>query len=109
MKESELQNKILHQLSAKSIFLFKINTTGLYDSSRGVMRKLSGFSIKGVSDIIGILPGGQFIAIEVKSLEGRLSEHQKIFLNKVEEMGGKAFVINDESQIEEVLDELGME
>lgn len=73
------------------------------------MRKLSGFSIKGVSDIIGILPGGQFIAIEVKSLEGRLSEHQKIFLNKVEEMGGKAFVINDESQIKEVLDELGME
>ncbi len=43
----------------------------------------------GSSDIIGILPDGKFLAIECKSDKGRLSEAQKIFLKKIDDMGGR--------------------
>lgn len=39
--------------------------------------------MKGVADIIGVLPNGQFLAIEVKNAKGRQSLEQKIFEKNV--------------------------
>lgn len=49
-------------------------------------------SPRGVSDLIGIAPGGRFLAVEVKTERGRLSAHQERFLEQVRRHGGIAFV-----------------
>jgi len=47
---------------------------------------------KGISDIIGVLKDGRFLAIEIKTQQGRLSEEQREFLDSVSRSGGLAFV-----------------
>jgi hypothetical protein len=54
----------------------------------------------GIADIIGVLPGGRFLAIEVKRPGGELSPTQKLFLENVNRSGGLAFMA---SSLEEVI------
>jgi hypothetical protein len=86
--EKIIQKQILQFLSAYGIFVFRINTTGVFDPKRKVFRSLSGFSMKGVADILGILPGGRFLAIEVKTLKGKQSLDQQHFEDLVVKAGG---------------------
>ena len=46
----------------------------------------------GISDILGVLPGGRMLAIEVKTERGKLSPHQERFLKNIADAGGLAFV-----------------
>lgn len=59
----------------------------------------------GVSDILGVLPDGKFLAIEVKTPTGRVSDHQQKFIDKVNASGGVAFVARS---LDDVLDTLGL-
>ena len=77
--EAVIQKEILTFLSLHGLFVFRVNTTGVFDPRRKVFRKLGGFSMKGVADILGILPNGQFLAIEVKTASGKQSPFQKNF------------------------------
>jgi hypothetical protein len=57
-------------------------------------------SVKGVPDIVGILPGGgRILAIEVKRPGGKASEAQAKFIESINKSGGVAFVA---SSVEEV-------
>jgi hypothetical protein len=46
----------------------------------------------GSSDLIGIV-AGRFVALEVKTLTGRASDEQNLFLNLVRQKGGFACVV----------------
>jgi len=59
-------------------------------------------SHKGVADIIGIY-NGKFLAIEVKTKKGKLSDHQRTFLQAVEDEGGIAIVARS---VEDVINNL---
>lgn len=48
--------------------------------------------VAGTPDIIGVCEGGRFLAIEVKTAEGRVSKEQAAFLRQVTDAGGLAFV-----------------
>lgn len=63
---------------------------GTFDGEK--YRKLVGFSIKGISDIIGVLKDGRILCVEVKSEKGKTSPHQEVFLKKINKMGGVALV-----------------
>jgi hypothetical protein len=108
MLESEVQNIILHWLNMQpSVFAWRNNTTGVYDKNIGGYRKLGGFSIKGVSDILGLIaPNGRQLAIEVKApgKENTLTREQEAFLNKVQRMGGIAFVASSLGQVQQALE-----
>ena len=56
----------------------------------------------GVSDLIGF-DGPRFLAVEVKTPSGRLSEEQCAFLNAVNSAGGLAFCARS---VEEFVDKL---
>ena len=62
-------------------------------------------SHKGVADIIGIYDK-KFFAIEVKTLKGKLSDHQRLFLSKVALNGGLAIVARS---VEDVANRFGIE
>lgn len=83
-----------------NIFTWKTKTVGTFDSKLGRFRKSSPMYRKGVADIIGILPEGRLLAIEVKSQKGRLSPEQKIFLEEINTRGGVAFVARSVSDVE---------
>lgn len=47
---------------------------------------------RGQSDLVGFTKYGQFLAVEIKTLNDRLSNDQIIFLNDVKKAGGIAYL-----------------
>lgn len=58
------------------------------------MPRGSTFGTAGVPDFIGCI-NGRFFAVEAKSAIGKLTAMQKLQLAKIEEKGGKVFVVRD--------------
>jgi hypothetical protein len=65
------------------------------------------FGKKGSADIIGLLPGGKFLAVETKAPAGRLSPDQRQFLADVKALGGMAIVARSCRDVEAALMEAG--
>jgi len=87
-QEGAVVQACLEYLRLYGAFVWRNNTGALKDKSdRPVF-----FGKPGSADIIGLLPGGRFIAVECKAEKGRLSEKQKKFLEDVEQLGGLAVV-----------------
>lgn len=95
MKETEIQKTILEALWYNKIFAWRNNNTPIYDQKRKVFRAMPIGSIKGVSDILGIMPDGRFLAIEVKKKGTYASKEQKEFLKNINDNGGLGFVARD--------------
>ncbi|TXG80121.1 MAG: VRR-NUC domain-containing protein [Thermomicrobiales bacterium] len=60
--------------------------------------------VPGLSDLLGQLRDGRLIACEVKSPDGRLSESQAQFLERVRLAGGVAFVARNAAYVMRELD-----
>jgi hypothetical protein len=105
MLEIDIQNLILDQLNSAGIFAFRVNTAGIYDEKNKLYRKPSKFTLAGTSDIVGILPNGRFLAIEVKSATGRPTKQQLAFLRKVNSLGGTGFVAKSTDDVKYQLKE----
>lgn len=88
--EKMIENSILSFLKINGIFCWKNQSVGIFDSKKQVFRlNRNQHHINGVSDILGILPvSGRFLAIEVKTNTGRLTDHQKSFLDEIQRSGG---------------------
>lgn len=76
---------------------------GTYDPKEGKFRRPSKYYKRGTADILGIYKGRP-LAIEVKSEKGRLSIHQKLFLQEFQNNGGIAIVARS---VEDVVRQLG--
>jgi len=104
--EKEIENFIIDQLNLlPDTFVWKNNTTGVYDPVRQCFRKLSKRSIKGVSDILGICHG-RMLCLEVKSKTGRVSPEQKEFLDKMKGLGAVTGVVRSWLDVVAVLRDL---
>src|SRR5262245_38362086 len=62
------------------------------------------FGFTGQADIVGVLKGGRFFALEVKSASGRLTRHQSAFLDNVRAVGGVAGVVRSVEEAKFILD-----
>lgn len=90
--ERAIENQILSYLRLKGIFAWKNTSGGYFDVKKGIFRRqASKYAIRGTSDILGIHKG-RFIAIEVKSRDGRVSEDQKLFIEAIRKNGGISLV-----------------
>ena len=58
----------------------------------------------GMADIVGMLPGGRFLAIEVKSEEGVVSKEQREWLNRLRCHGGLVVVARSVEDVQKVID-----
>ena len=99
--EKALRNTILHYLNLKGIYAWKQNTGAMQVEGRFIR-----FSSPGVSDIIGILPDGRFLAIETK-VTGKLTRHQEVFLENIRERGGIAVVARLVDDVVNVIEDNG--
>lgn len=85
--EAQLTKAIRYYLRAKNIFHWK-NWSGLG-------------SAPGIPDILGVLPGGKALMIEVKARRGKLSPAQQQFLEAARERGALAFVARSITDLQE--------
>lgn len=69
---------ILLYLNSIGHFVWRNNTTGVYDPTKKIFRKPKG-QLNGVADIIGMTNLGQFLSIEVKTGKDKQSESQVNF------------------------------
>lgn len=91
LSEKFIENSILDYLAMNDIFAWKVKTVGTYDPKLQRFRMSSKRYMRGVADILGIYQGKP-LAIEVKTLKGIVSPHQKLFLNRFHENGGIAIL-----------------
>lgn len=88
--ETVIQGRIMEALSVAGCLVWRNNTGALPDGRTGRLVKYG--LCKGSSDIIGIAPGGRFLAVEVKTPTGRATKEQELFLAAVRRRGGIGFV-----------------
>jgi len=67
------------------------------------MRNQDPHRIRGISDILGILPDGRFLAVEVKTKKGRVSPEQQVFLDRINALHGVGFVARSIEDVEKGL------
>ena len=86
---SRLQKKLLEKLKKKKVFALSINASGI--------------SRVGMPDILILNKDGQAIFVEIKEKGDRLSEIQKVTIEKLQDLGYPVFVVRNDAQLKEVL------
>lgn len=87
MREQDIQRLIMLTLSEAGCLIFRNNV--------GVLKNAAGIPIRfglavGSSDLIGIAPGGRFLAVEIKTPTGKATPEQLRFIEAVRARGGIA-------------------
>jgi hypothetical protein len=101
-KETKIQNAILLALSEAGCLVWRVETAGAW-VGKVIHRERDTVTLtnarmfttglcKGGADIIGITPGGLFLAVEVKTDKGKVTLEQTQFISAVREAGGIACV-----------------
>jgi len=94
MTESAIQKQILDYLKMRGFIAFRNNVGHVRVGSNWI-----NLGEAGMSDIIGMLPGGKFLAIEVKTPKGKIRPPQLEFLHKVNEGGGLGIVARSVEEV----------
>jgi len=92
--EREIVRRIRETLNAIPDVRFFRNNCGV-DTTRGVRYGLG----VGSADLIGLV-AGKFVALECKTMKGRLSDDQRLWMAAVRRLGGVAEVVRS---VEEAL------
>ena len=100
--EKDIQRAILDYLAYRKIFAWANKTQGTFDPVRKVFR--AGTTAKGIPDILGILPGGRFLGIEVKRKGNYASPDQKDFIARAEALNAACFVAYSVEDVQKRLD-----
>jgi hypothetical protein len=101
--ENRVKAEVMRYLKLRHIYCWS-NPSGAVRIRPG---KFMSFGKKGSADIIGLLPGGKFLAVETKAPAGRLSPEQREFLEAVKQQGGMAIVARSYRDVETALMEEG--
>jgi len=103
MTEKEFQNQVLEYLNARHIMCWPNAAVSVFDPKRGKFRKPNNrFHRNGIPDILGILPDGRFLGVELKrppkgkrkpdTLQNMLSYDQSKFISDASKNNAVCFV-----------------
>lgn len=90
--ESEILTGILGYLQAMRIIAWRQNTGAVKFKSDSGRDRFTRFGFPGCPDVLGILPGGRGLYIEVKKPGGRVRPAQQAFIDAAVRAGALAFV-----------------
>ena len=97
--EGRIKAAVLRYLERRGFFAWN-NPSG---AVRVAPERWLHFGKKGSADILGCLPGGRFLAVEVKAPDGRLTPEQSGFLETIRGLGGVAVVVKSRRELDEAL------
>ena len=112
-KETDIVRACLDWLALHRIKAWRMNNTGIFDPVKKIHRSFHG--LRGVSDILGILPQtvrladgndetfGNFLAIEVKKPGEKARADQEAFLEEIRSRGGIGLCVHSLRELEEQL------
>lgn len=89
--ESKIQTAIIKKLQSSGVYVWRQNNGATWDAKMNGGRggyRASAQSKKGIADILGVLPGGIHLEIEVKTAVGKQSPDQRVHQKRVEDLGG---------------------
>ncbi len=90
MTETDLSRAIREAVNLQpDAYVIRVQSGMLQALYRGRARWIH-LAPKGTSDYLGIGPGGQFLALEVKAKRGKLTTDQRLFLRRIRDLGGVA-------------------
>jgi hypothetical protein len=98
MRESAVQVDVRLVYGQADGFVVWRNNSGIAEFNGQKVRYGVGI---GGADLLGVAPGGLFLAVEIKTLTGRLEPDQLRFLELVWQLGGVACVCRSEEQAKE--------
>lgn len=104
--EKDIQRDILQYLRLRGIFCWRQNSGAMQGEYKGKKRFVQFTSEPGICDIIGLLPSGRLLAIEVKRPGGKAKEHQQSFIDQINASNGIAVVITSLSEVITLVDSL---
>ena len=97
--ETDLVRACLEHMRLKGILCWRQNAGALPKTYKGKTQYVT-FGAKGMSDIVGIMPGGQVVCVECKMPGGKTTPHQERFLELVRQQGGRAMVAQSLDELE---------
>jgi hypothetical protein len=103
MTEKLIEQNILSFLRECGCSVDKINNVGIYDEKRKTYRTPGRNYTPGIADIVGCIPNGKFLAIEVKSKVGRPTPAQLAYITGKQRSKGIAFISRS---VEQTYDQL---
>lgn len=101
LTETMLVRACLDYLALRGVFAFRTNSGAVHAEYKGKHRFVRFSSAKGLSDIIGVIPGragrcgGWFLSVECKIGNRKLTDDQMDFANRVTKAGGLALTVRD--------------
>lgn len=85
-RESDVLREMLVRLPTTGAMAWRNNTGSLPDPRTG---RMISFGLPGSSDVLGVLPGGRFLAVETKHPRtGGQTDQQRAFQAAIEARGG---------------------
>lgn len=101
--ERDVQKAILDYLRTVGVLAWRVNVGAVAATHKG-KRRFVRFGVPGQADIMGVLPGGTAIMVEVKRPGKRPTAAQVAFLRQVQAVGACAFWADSVAVVEAVLD-----
>jgi hypothetical protein len=105
-RETDLVRTCLQLLRLRGILAWRVNSGAALGEHRGKRRFVRFNTARGCSDILGILPGGRFLAVEAKLPGRQPTADQAAFLGAVEAAGGLAIVVHELGELQKALEAL---
>jgi hypothetical protein len=104
--ETGLVKACLQYMQFQGIYCWRQNTGAMERRHKG-KRRFIRFGAPGISDIIGCMPNGKFIAVECKVGRNTLTPSQLAFLQQIREADGIAIVAYSVDDVVEALASIG--
>lgn len=112
--EATIQREIMLALSDAGCIVFR-NETGNFWAGKQLHRAGDQITLanarmvqcglcKGSSDLVGLTPDGRFLAVEVKPPTGRVTDEQRNFIERINELGGVAGVARSPEEAVKLLE-----
>jgi len=101
--EQALVKAAIAMLRAHGFYCWRQNQGGVKASYGGKSRFVKFAHVNGISDIIGIAPGGKFCAFEAKVGRNKPTEDQLAFIENVKAHGGVAGVFYSLDELHELV------
>lgn len=92
--ETDLVRECIRIAHTLGCLAWRCNVGAFVGEYRG-RRRVVRFGIKGMADILGILPGGRFLAVECKLGKNKLTTEQTEFHLAIDRQGGVVMVARD--------------
>jgi hypothetical protein len=101
--EAEILKTALAILRANGVFAWRNNTAAWFPEGKDGRRRCIRCGLRGSCDILGVLPDGRFLGLEIKRKGERPRPDQVEFMRNINMSNGIAFWVDEIRHLEKVL------